>query len=66
MVRKKITDFDGELTRLVAQNFIAYNEQHEIFQILYNMDSTNTSPISIHATDQGEKSQKQKTKTIHT
>jgi hypothetical protein len=31
MVRKKITDFDGELTWLVAQNVIAYNEQHDIF-----------------------------------
>ena len=30
------------------------------------MHKTNTSPTSIHATDEGQNSQKQKTKTIHT
>lgn len=30
------------------------------------MDNTNTNPTSIHATDEGQNSQKQNTKTIHT
>jgi len=30
------------------------------------MDNTNTSPTSIHATGDGQNSQKKRTKTIHT
>ena len=30
------------------------------------MDNTNTSPTSVHATDEGQNSQKHKTKSIHT
>jgi len=31
MRRKKISNLDGELTWLVAQNFITYNKHDEIF-----------------------------------
>jgi len=57
---------DGELTWLVVQNFITYNKHDEIFEFLYNTDNTNTSPTSIYAIDEGQNSQKQQNKTIHT